>query len=126
MTLSPTSARAVLLAAVQPLVPAQWQLVTDESAQDDVQLPRVTLSQRTIGPATFAGTAVHVVGFTVTVTVPDSDLGAAEDALDDDIEVFIWALDSARVLWTEATKGLYDGRLGYQLGVQITTNRESS
>lgn len=126
MTEPDAPARQQLLDVLQPLLPAHWQVVADERQRDDVDATSVLLSQRTIERHPQAGTGVHLVGFTVTVTVPGTQLDTAEDRLDDDLDQFLWTLDEAGIVWEQATKAIYGDkapRLGYQLGLQVSTFR---
>lgn len=118
-------ARLVLERVLRPLLPEGWQLVSDEHVPDDTNQTRVVLSQRTVQRLTAAGTGVHAIGYTVTVSVPGVEMTAAERRLDDELDAFLWAVDRAGYVWTTATKAIYDGRLGYQLEMTMTTTRKA-
>lgn len=119
-------ARQQLRDALAPLLPRTWVWVTDERARPDDERTRVHLLQRTIDPSSWGGKPSHRLGFEVTVTVPQPDLSAAEDQLDDDVLALLYALASLKGLqWTTATKATYDGRLGYQFGLTIPSSRRN-
>lgn len=125
LTVADKPARAVLVDLVRPLVPKQWVLVDDESAQPDEQRTRVRFAQRKIAPGALGSARVHLVTFQATITVPGDTLSDSEKRLDDDLDAFLFALDSANIPWTEATKGRYadeNNRLGYSLEITIYTN----
>jgi hypothetical protein len=115
-------ARQQLADALAKVCPRGWVWITDERTRADDERTRVHLLQRTIEPGKFGSTAAHRLGFTVTVTVPSTDVAAAEDQLDDDVLVFLYSLTGLGIQWTTATKAVYDGRLGYQLGLEIGSN----
>lgn len=112
-------ARQQLEEALRPLCPRGWVWITDERPRDDDERTRVHLLQRTIDPGRMGSTAAHRIGFECTVTVPGTDMGKAEAQLDDDIVAVLYALTSAGIQWTTATKATYDGRLGYQFHVEL-------
>jgi hypothetical protein len=116
-------ARAQLADALTPLCPPAWQIITDERPRDDNGRTRLVLSQRTIDPAGDGARKNLPIGFEATVTVPGGDLEAAENRLDDEILEFVHALTVAHIKWTTATKAIYDGRLGYQLGISINSRK---
>jgi hypothetical protein len=120
-------ARLELEAALRLLLPGGWRIVADERVLDDSDATTLRLSQRTVERLSIAGTGVHDVGFTATITTAGTDLVRAEARLDDELEAFLWALDSAGILWESATKGLYGEanaqRLGYQLSIHVSTAR---
>lgn len=116
-------ARTVLTAALKPLCPPGWVWVTDERPRADDERTRVQALQRRIDPGRFGSTAAHRIGFTVTITVPSLDLSKAEEQLDDDIIAFLYSLSDKGIQWTTATKAIYDGRLGYQLELELGSNK---
>lgn len=115
-------ARQQLQDALAKVCPRGWLWITDERPRADDERTRVHLLQRTITPGKFGSTAAHRIGFQVTVTVPQTDLSGAEDQLDDDVLVFLYSLTGLGIQWTTATKAVYDGRLGYQLELEIGSN----
>lgn len=117
-------ARQQLQDLLEPLLPKAWLWVTDERPRPDDAKTRVQLSQRTIEPGTHGSTGNHSIGFVATITVPQTDLQLAEDQLDDDVVAFLHALTNAHYKWTTATKAVYDGRLGYQLGLSMNSKHE--
>jgi hypothetical protein len=132
VTIPNAAARTVLGEIIVPLFPpkARWQLVEHEGTVDDSDRVRVRITQRSIRPSDTGAVAAHLVTFAVTITVPTETLEGAEAQLDDDLDLFLHALDAADVPWTTATKGRYadeGNRLGYQLDVEIRTtpNQES-
>lgn len=124
MTDAEPTPREALEAALRPLTPRGWTWVTDERelpTEDD--RTRVQLLQRTIEPGRMGSTAAHRIGFLATITVGKTDAGRAEAQLDDDIVAFLYALTDKGIQWTTATKAKYDGRLGYQCGLEIGSRR---
>jgi hypothetical protein len=120
------SARQQLQDALTKACPKGWYFITDEGTRPADQLTRVHLLQRSISPGRYGSTAAHRIGFTVTITVPQSDERTAEDQLDDDVLVFLYALTALHIQWTTATKATYDGRLGYQLDLEIGSNERTN
>lgn len=115
--------RQQLLDALRPLCPDAWLIVTDERKRDDTERVLLQLLQRTIEPPTDGARKNHPIGFLATISVAGTDLGAAEDELDDQMVEFLHALSGARISWTTATKALYEGRLGYQLNININSRK---
>lgn len=128
MTADERPARQQLRDALAPLLPDTWVWITDERARADDERTRVHLVQRTIEPGTWGNTSAHRLGFECTVTVPQSDLTKAEDQLDDDVLAVLYAIGKLKgVKWSTATKAIFDGRLGYQFGLDVgSTQQEGS
>ena len=43
---------------------------------------------------------------------------------DDDVVDLLYTLTNARIQWTQASKGVYDGRLGWQFNLEIQSKDE--
>lgn len=122
-----TTARGAVAAAIAPHFPAgnRWQLVEHEGSVDDGDRVRVRVTVQSIAPSTTGNAAAHLVTTRVTFTVPTDTLETAEQQLDGDMDDFLFALDTAGVPWSTATKGRYGdegGRLGFQLDIETRTN----
>lgn len=130
MTTTGTPARKAVADALRPLFPpkGRWQLVEGEQAAEDSGRTRVRIAQRSIRRADTGDLRAHLVTFRLTITVPTESLEAAEAQLDDDLDTFLYALDTGTSAdWTSADKGQFadeGGRLGYSLDITIRTNRE--
>lgn len=120
-------AKSILSRAIVPLFPpkAGWQLVEHEGSLDGDRT-RVRVTQRSIGHSETGDPDRHLITFRITITVPTESLEDAEDRLDDDLNLFLFALDRAEIPWSTATKAYFTdegGRLGYQLDdITIPTN----
>jgi hypothetical protein len=118
------SARKDLKAALKPLLPRNWQIVTADKSLDEITKPALIISQRTITPAPNA-LGNHLVTFLLTVMDPRADEEAAEDALDNEVDDLLFAIDKTKgVWWTSAEKIVYQGKRAYQISLQAATERK--
>lgn len=117
-------------AAVQPLLPDGWRVLTHLGTDDNSDAPvTLRLAQQAIRPLQGFRTPQVEVQFEATLTVPHEDPEAAEDALDDAMlslaVILSGSTDGAkRVRWGEFTKALVDGRWGYQGPITITASAD--
>lgn len=119
-----STARTAVAQAIAPHLPERWQLVEHEGAVDDGNRVRVRVTVRSIAHSDTGYAPEHLVTTQVTVTIPTETLEAAEGDLDDAMDLFLFALDTADIPWTTATKGRYadeGNRLGYQLDIETRT-----
>lgn len=119
------SARKDLAAALRPLVPKAWPIIDHDRNLDEITKIALLVSQRTVEPAPNA-TGTHKATLYVYVIDPhEADANAAEDALDDAVEIVCFGLDTIDALyWTAAEKVIYQGRRAYQITVQAFTVRK--
>jgi hypothetical protein len=118
------SARKDVAAALRPLVPKKWAILDADRNIDETTEIALLVSQRTIEPAPNAA-GNHRATLRVYVIDPHEDPDAAEDALDDAVELVCFALDTIDALyWTTAEKVIYQGRRAYQITVQAFTVRK--
>ena len=118
------SARSDLASALKPHLPKRWMVVRADRPIDEIVVPTLMISQRTIEPAPNAA-GNHLVTFRLTIMDPHDDENAAEDALDDEVDDLLFALDQVDGLWwTEAQKLTAQGKRAYQITLKAASARK--
>lgn len=117
--------RIELQAALKPLLPRTWKIVPNARSVDSVPTTVVQIRLLEVTKLPQAPVALHQHTFRLTISAPQEKQQAAEDRLDDDLIVFLNALDEARIRWDTATKVEVGEmrRLGYDINV-ITTGKK--
>lgn len=116
--------RKVLAAALRPLLPTGWKIEPSSRVVDNIPATVVQLRQLSIRRLTVAPVAFHEIDFRVTITAPGELQQGVEDRLDDDVLLLIVALDGAHIKWSECQKVIVGSRLGYDITLTITGNKE--
>lgn len=116
--------RVELEAALKPLLPDSWRVITRLGEADNADRTTLRLSQLTLRRIAAAprSRSVEVV-FLAELTVPLEGLEGAEDQLDAEVASWLVAMTAKGLSWTDFTKTqTAEGRLGYR-GELITTAR---
>lgn len=118
------SPRVDLEAALRPLLPSSWRVITRLGDADNADTTTLRLSQLTLRriPAAPRSRSVEVV-YLVELTVPSESLEHAEDQLDAEVASWLVAMTDKGLSWSDFTKTqTAEGRLGYR-GEITTTAR---
>ncbi|SMQ73476.1 hypothetical protein [Agreia sp. VKM Ac-1783] len=116
--------RQTLATVLKPLIPTGWRIVPDERTTGISDQTKVTFKLTQITRNAAAPQAAHDIEFIVTITSPREDISKAEDELDDDVVTLLHALDTAGIPWTVATKVLDKDRLGYDITLTLTSEKD--
>lgn len=116
--------RKVLASALERLLPRGWRLADSGRVVDNVPNTTVRLQQLAVRKLAEAPRGFHEIDVRATITAPGEHTQAAEDRLDRDLLQFILALEENKTKWTEATKVIADGRLGYDITLTILGSKE--
>ena len=118
------SARRDLARELRKLVPKAWKIVDTDRAIDDAKVTALLISQRTIERAPNAQ-GNHRVTLNLYVIDPHTDPDSAEDGLDNAVDSLLFTLDKSEalraVVWTTATKVVYQGRRAYEIPITVYT-----
>ncbi|SEM73404.1 hypothetical protein [Cryobacterium luteum] len=116
--------RHVLAELLKPLLPLAWRIVPYQVTLDSPATVVVMLKQTRIERTAAAPQGAHDIGFTVTISSPHDDFEKAEDALDDQVNTLIHALDGLGIAWTTAEKVLDGTRLAYDITLTLISKKE--
>jgi hypothetical protein len=121
---SPT-VRQQLADLLTPKLPNGWLIVSNERAVEASNRTVLRLSQQSLVRHPQAPLGALLVTFAAYVMTPGADPVRQEDALDDDVTAFLFAVDSlgGNVAWSTCEKRLFDDVLGYEIALTITVNR---
>ncbi|MFP7760908.1 hypothetical protein [Marisediminicola sp. LYQ85] len=124
------SARSELAALLTPLLPKTWKVITTETNVDKLDRTLLRLRQTTIARHPAAPLSKHLVTFEVRVTVPGVDAAKAEDRLDAELAILLFAINSlgGSIAWDTATKGLDPDTQGlaYELTLTASIDRPAA
>lgn len=111
--------------ALRPHLPKTWKIVPAQRNTDTINAVTVILKQTTVQPHP-AQQVYYLTTMVVTLVDPHTDITAAEDALDNNLETLIKALHLNPVVrFNNATKVNYnDTNLAYDVEIQIDTDYE--
>jgi len=97
--------RTAVIAALTPLLPADWKLVAYGANLDTLSSPVVRLQIKTIERHPAAPNGARLVTYTLTIIEPKTAPGAADDALDTNLLKLIEAIDATDGLgWSSAER----------------------
>lgn len=118
------SVRTWLVDKLQPKLPKTWRYITDERSLDDIDVPHVLLSHKSIQrePTNPQGHRRHT--YTLTLLAPGVDFSQAETALGDDIEKLLLTLDTLDrgIAWDRAEKVLHASKyLAWEIDIFVIT-----
>ncbi len=121
--------RALLMAKLQPHLPADWRLIKYEDNSDEPD--RVLIKVRVAGVSRFkeAPRGFYSTEAVLELITPETDPEKAEDSLDVALFDLIDILDSINPnLWSTSKKVLDAGlkRLAYDITINFTTEKEQS
>jgi hypothetical protein len=112
-------------AALKPLLPSTWLLVTSEKNLETMSKITVVLHQQRIAPLPAAPMGAHTVSIVAQIISPLDDRERAERQLDDPINAFVHVLDENGFAWTSAEKvSTEDGHLAYDVTIDVTSTKE--
>ena len=117
------STRQVLLDALKPQLPKRWKLVPYQTNLDTVDVVTVMFKIKTIGRTPAAPRVNHTVTFTVTIIEPKDTPGTSDDALDDELDDLLFALDATDdLVWRSATRVTYNAtNPAYDIDLDVIT-----
>jgi len=116
--------RKLLGASLKPVLPRGWIIEGSGRVVANVPTTIVRLQQLAVRKLAQAPAGKHEIDIRATITAPGEDTKISEDKLDDDLLEFIIALESLHVRWSECTKVIADGRLGYDITLTILGSKE--
>ena len=120
-----TSARTYLAETLKPLLPKGWQIVPYADNLDVLSRPVVMIQQKRITPASFAPLGHHVVEFSVIILDPAQDIRAAENSLDEEVDLLLYAFEDIETLaWTSAERAVFDTNHGWDITLTVITERK--
>lgn len=117
--------RKELTTALRPLIPRAWKIVPAQRNTDTINAVTVVLKQTTVTPHP-AQQVYYLTRMIVTLIDPHTDIAAAEDALDANLERLITSLHQIPIVrFNSATKVNYnDTNLAYDVEIEIDTEYE--
>ena len=117
------SVRAQLANDIKPHLPKKWKVVPYQTNLDTVDVVTVMLKLSTVERTPAAPLASHTVTFTMTVIEPVTTPGDADDAVDDDLDDLLFALDATEnLIWSTATRVTYNDRNpAYDIDLEVVT-----
>ena len=121
--------RALLAAALTAELPATWRVIAWADSLDrvDPNRPVVMLYRNRVTP-TNAGFKTREHEITVWLLEPRANPGAADDALDANLDRLLEAVDTIPgVRWTEAERGVWaEAFHGYKLTTFLITSQKEN
>lgn len=122
-----TSARTYLAETLAPLLPKGWQIVPYADNLDTLSRPVVMLQQKRITPSTYAPLGRHSVEFSVILLNPSTDIRKAEEDLDEQVDLLLYALeDLPTLVWTNAERAVFDNNHGWDITLTLDTTRKNN
>jgi hypothetical protein len=121
-----TNARTYLSETLAPLLPRGWQIVPYADNVDTLSRPVVMLQQKRITPSANTPMGRHSVEFSVILLSPSTDVRKAEDDLDEQVDLLLYALeDLPTLVWTNAERAVFDGVHGWDITLTLDTLRKN-
>lgn len=118
--------RLELAAKLRPLLPKGWSIVDNARKVDSVPTTIVQIRLLEVAKLPQAPGARHQLTYRVTISAPGESTQAVENRLDDDLITFLTALDTAKILWSTATKVEVGElkRIGYDITLTATGKKK--
>lgn len=119
-----SSLREWIVNEVKPLLPRSWNLVPYLGDIDAPSVPTVAVKLQSLSPLSEAPKGTVAVQYTFTVVQPHTDATTADRALDDDLLLFIAAINNNPSLsWSSADAVAFDDvHLAYDVTVTAITS----
>lgn len=108
-----------LAASLKPLAPRGWFIEGSGRPTANVPTVVVKLQQLRVRKLPQAPVAKLEVDIRATITVPGDVTEVVEQKLDDQLIEFLFALSSLNCKYGEAEKVIAEGRLGYDLTINV-------
>ncbi len=122
--------RDAVLAAIKPLLPKSFKLLAYQTDPDalSVTQPVAMLGLKTIEPHPEAPLGVHLVTYSLILIEPKTELGVADDALEDKLVDLILAIDAVPGLrYTKAERvTLVSSNPGFDLAITYSFTKGTS
>lgn len=118
--------RLELAATLRPLLPKTWNIVPNARSIDNVPTTVVQIRLLEVTKLRQAPGSRHELSYRITISAPGESNQSVENRLDDDLITFLTALDTARILWSTATKVEVGEmkRLGYDITITATGKKK--
>ena len=122
--------RTILADLLRAELPTKWDVYDHGVSLENPLKPVVVVRQTSLGRTPGAPRLYRDAGLTVGLVEPGLDLAKLEDALDDDLDTLLDALEAVDLpglIWTGADRATFDERFqGYEVSATITYEKDTT